>query len=145
MHNKKRISKDRYYLNIAEVVLARSTCIRRKYGVVIVKNDEIISTGYNGSPRGDVNCIDVGYCNREKMKVPKGERYELWKAVHAEQNAIISAGRNKTIVSTLYIVGKEVRTGEYANPNPCLICRRFIKNAGIERIVGLVDNKVVEL
>lgn len=140
-----RISKDKYYLGVAEAILARSTCLRRKYGAVIVREDEIKSTGYNGSCRGEDNCIDAGYCAREVMNVPKGERYELCVAVHAEQNAILSAGREKTIGSTLYIVGKEVSTDEYANPNPCLICRRFIKNAGIVRVVGLFNNEITEL
>lgn len=140
-----RISKDEYYLRIAEAVLARSTCLRRRYGAIIVKNDEIVSTGYNGSPRGEVNCVDVGYCERENLDVPKGERYELCNAVHAEQNAIISAGREKTIDSTLYITGKELWTDTYANPSPCLICRRFIKNAGVKRVVGLVDGKPVDI
>lgn len=140
-----RISKDEYYLGIAEAVLARSTCLRRKYGAVVVKEDSVKSTGYNGSCRGEDNCIDVGYCKRDKMNIPKGERYELCVAIHAEQNAIISAGRDNTIGATLYIVGKEVETGEYANPSPCLICRRFIKNAGITRVVGLVNGKATDL
>jgi dCMP deaminase len=140
-----RISKDEYYLKIAEAVLERSTCLRRKYGAVIIKDDNVISTGYNGSPRGEVNCIDTGVCQRKAMNVPSGERYELCVAIHAEQNAIISAGRDKTIGATLYIVGKEAKTGEYANPNPCIMCRRFIKNAGITRVVGLMKGKVTEL
>lgn len=138
-----RISKDEYYLRIAEAVLARSTCLRRRYGAVIVKNDEIIATGYNGSPRGEINCIDSGYCKRESMNIPKGERYELCVAVHAEQNAIISAGREKAMGSTLYIVGKDIKTGKYADPKPCLICQRFINNAGIKRVVGLVDEHII--
>ena len=85
-----RISKENYYLDIAETVLERATCLRRIYGAIIVKNDEIISTGYNGAPRGRANCVDMGYCSREAMKVPRGERYELCRSVHAEANAIIS-------------------------------------------------------
>ena len=88
-----RISKENYYLDIAETVLERATCLRRIYGAIIVKNDEIISTGYNGAPRGRANCVDMGYCSREAMKVPRGERYELCRSVHAEANAIISASR----------------------------------------------------
>ena len=88
-----RMSKDKYYLNIADAVLDRSTCLRRKYGAIIVKNDEILSTGYNGAPRGRKNCVDLGYCTREQLKVPRGERYELCRSVHAEANAIISAQR----------------------------------------------------
>lgn len=135
-----RISKDAYYLGIAESVLKRSTCLRRNYGAVLVKNDEIISTGYNGSPRGETNCCDVGYCEREKQNIPKGERYELCVAIHAEDNAITSAGRDRAFDSTLYIVGKEASDPtKYANPCPCMMCRRKIKNAGIKRVVGIFD------
>ena len=84
----KRISKENYYLDIAETVLERATCLRRVYGAIIVKNDEIIATGYNGAPRGRANCVDLGYCSREAMRVPRGERYELCRSVHAEANAI---------------------------------------------------------
>ena len=145
MEQVKRISKDEYYLNIAKTVLERSTCLRRKYGAVIVNNDEIVSTGYNGAPRGETNCIDTGYCYREANNIPKGERYEMCVSVHGEQNAIISAARKDMIGATIYIVGKEVSTGEYANPAPCLICRRMIRNAGIVRCVGLVDGKPKEI
>lgn len=136
-----RPTKDEYYLKIAEAVLERSTCLRRKYGAVLVKNDEIVSTGYNGSPRGEANCCDVGYCEREAQGVPKGERYELCCAIHAEDNAITSAGRHKACGATLYIVGKNTTDGSYANPAPCKMCRRKIVNAGITRVVGLVDEK----
>lgn len=140
-----RVSKDMYYLNIAETVLTRSTCLRRKYGAVIVNNDEIISTGYNGAPRGEQNCIDCGYCYREEHNIPKGQMYEACIAVHAEQNAIISAARKDMLGATIYIVGKEVSTGKYANPSPCLICRRMIRNAGIIKCIGLVDGKPQEI
>lgn len=136
-----RPSKDEYYLGIAEAVLARSTCLRRKYGAVLVKDGEIISTGYNGSPRGECNCCDIGYCEREVQGIPKGERYELCVAIHAEDNAITSAGRCKANGATLYIVGKETSTGKYANPAPCMMCRRKIVNAGIARVVGLFYDK----
>ena len=136
-----RLDKDKYYLNIAEQVLERSTCLRRKYGAVLVNNDEIVSTGYNGAPRGETNCVDCGRCKREELGVPKGERYELCVAVHAEQNCIISAARKGMIGGTLYIVGKEAQTDEYANPKPCLICRRMIVNAGIQRVVGIDQNE----
>jgi len=139
-----RISKDEYYLGIAEAVLKRSTCLRRNYGVVLVKNDEIIATGYNGSPRGEENCCDIGKCKREELGVARGERYELCVAIHAEDNAITSAGREKAFGSTLYIVGKE-RDGSYADPSPCLMCRRKIVNAGIVRVVGMIDGKPVEI
>lgn len=132
-----RIDKDNYYLKIAQTVAERSTCLRRKYGAVIVKNDEIISTGYNGSPRGEVNCCDTGVCKREELNVPKGERYELCVAVHAEQNAIISASRDRMLGAKMYITGIEVQEDSmYANPKPCLICSKLIKNAGITQVVG---------
>lgn len=131
-----RVDKNNYYLDIAESVLERSTCARRAFGAVIVKNDEIISTGYNGAPRGRKNCTDLGYCMREKLEIPRGERYEMCRSVHAEQNAIISAARKDIIDSTLYLVGKEVSTGEYVkNAMPCMFCKRFIINAGIKKIV----------
>lgn len=140
-----RISKDEYYLGIAEAVFTRSTCLRRQYGAVIVSNDEIIATGYNGAPRGETNCTDCGTCERERLGIPKGERYELCVATHAEQNAIISASRKDMKGATIYIVGKEASTGEYANPAPCMICRRMIINSGITRCVGLIDGTAAEI
>ena len=142
---KERMSKDLYYLGIAEAVLQRSTCLRRKYGAIIVKDDEIIATGYNGAPRGEENCSDCGFCYRESLNIPKGERYELCKSVHAEQNCIISAARRDMIGSTIYIVGREVANGAYANPAPCIICRRMIVNAGIVRCVGMVVGNAVDI
>lgn len=131
-----RVDKNNYYLDIAESVLERSTCARRAFGAVIVKNDEIISTGYNGAPRGRKNCTDLGYCMREKLEIPRGERYEMCRSVHAEQNAIISAARKDIIDATLYLVGKEVSNGKYVkNAMPCMFCKRFIINAGIKKIV----------
>ncbi len=135
-----RIDKINYYLDIAETVLERGTCLRRNFGAVIVKNDEIISTGYNGAPRGRTNCIDLKYCAREKMNIPRGERYEMCRSVHAEQNAIISASRKDLIDSTLYLVGKEKTDGKYVdNPNPCILCKRFILNAGIKKIIVRIN------
>jgi dCMP deaminase len=110
-------------------VAQRSTCIRRQYGAVIVKNDEIIATGYNGSPRGEENCCDRGQCWREANNIPHGERYEACRSVHAEQNAIISASRSDLIGSTMYLVGFE--NGKPIQAIPCDICARLIKNAGI--------------
>ena len=130
-----RVGKTGYYLGIAEQVLARSTCVRRRYGAVIVNNDEIISTGYNGAPRGEDDCLSRGVCHRDELGVPKGERYELCVAVHAEQNCMLSASRTDMIGGTIYIVGKEVN-GDYADPRPCLLCRKMLKNAGIEKVVG---------
>ena len=106
-----RISKENYYLDIAETVLERSTCLRRQYGAIIVRNDEIVATGYNGAPRGRKNCSDLGYCVREQMRVPRGERYELCRSVHAEANAIISASRNECIGGDIYLVGHDAKTG----------------------------------
>ena len=131
-----RISKENYYLDIAETVLDRATCLRRVYGAIIVKNDEIISTGYNGAPRGRANCVDMGYCSREAMKVPRGERYELCRSVHAEANAIISASRRDMVGGTIYLVGRDARTGELlADATSCLMCRRMVINAGLEKVV----------
>lgn len=143
-----RITKDEYYLGISEAVAQRSTCLRRKYGCVIVNNDEIISTGFNGAPRGEANCCDLGVCRRDVLGVAKGERYELCRSVHAEQNAIISASRRDMLGATLYITGLEVQDvgHKYANPEPCMICQRFIKNAGIEKVIGrAVDGSVVDI
>lgn len=136
-----RRDKINYYLDIAETVIERGTCLRRNFGAVIVKDDEIISTGYVGAPRGRANCCDLGYCKREKLNVPRGERYELCRSVHAEQNAIISAPRNEMIGSTLYLVGKTVDTKEYVEKAmPCALCKRMIINAGIKNII-IRDNK----
>ena len=132
----KRRDKINYYLDIAEAVSERGTCLRRNYGAVIVKNDEIISTGYVGAPRGRANCCDLGYCVRERLDIPRGQRYEMCRSVHAEQNAIISASRNDMLGAVLYLVGKEVKTGEYVkNARPCTLCERFIINAGIKRVI----------
>ncbi|MFT3951256.1 MAG: deaminase [Oscillospiraceae bacterium] len=131
-----RRDKVNYYLDLAEVVSQRCTCIRRHYGAVIVKNDEVISTGYVGAPRGRENCTDLGVCVREKKAVPRGERYELCRSVHAEANAIISASRNDMLDGTLYLVGIETSTGDYvSNANSCSMCKRLIINAGIKNVV----------
>lgn len=131
-----RRDKTNYYLDLADVVSKRGTCLRRRYGAVIVKNDEVISTGYVGAPRGRKNCSDIEYCIRQKMNIPRGERYELCRSVHAEANAIISAEREKMIGSTLYLSGREVDTGEYIkNSNSCSMCKRQIINAGISQVV----------
>ena len=131
-----RIDKNNYYLDIAESVLERSTCIRRCFGAVIVKNDEIVSTGYNGAPRGRKNCIDLGFCMREKLNVPRGERYELCRSVHGEENAIISAARKDIIGGTLYLVGKTYEDKKYVkDARPCAMCKRTIINSGLEKII----------
>ena len=132
----KRVDKNNYYLDIAEATLERATCLRKKWGAVIVKNDEIISTGYNGAPRGRKNCTDIGYCKRESMNIPRGERYELCRSVHAEENAIISASRRDMIGSTLYMTGKDVKTNDYVEKSmPCAMCKRAIINSGIKNII----------
>ena len=131
-----RISKENYYLDIAETVLERATCLRRVYGAIIVKQDEIISTGYNGAPRGRKNCVDMGYCTREAMRVPRGERYELCRSVHAEANAIISASRRDMVGGTLYLVGRNAQTGELlTDATSCAMCRRLVINAGLKEVV----------
>lgn len=131
-----RVDKVNYYLDIAETVLERGTCLRRNFGAIIVNNDEIISTGYVGAPRGRKNCCDIGYCTREKLKIPRGERYELCRSVHAEQNAIISASRKDMIDGTLYLVGIRKDTGEYEDgANSCQTCRKMIINAGIKEVI----------
>ena len=131
-----RISKDTYYLNIAKEVASRGTCLRRNYGAVIVKNDEIISTGYTGAPRGRANCNAIGRCIRQERKVPSGERYEICRSVHAEMNAIISASRQDMIGATLYLYGWDVENiCEKKNPKPCTLCERMIINSGITKVV----------
>lgn len=131
-----RRDKQNYYLDIAQTVAERGTCLRRNYGAIIVKNDEIISTGYVGAPRGRKNCSDLGYCIRQEMQIPRGERYEMCRSVHAEANAIISASRNELIDSTLYLVGLEADTGEIvANSSCCAMCKRMVINAGIKQVV----------
>ena len=138
-----RKDKINYYLDIAASVSERSTCLRRHYGCVIVKNDEIISTGYNGAPRGRKNCDDLGFCYREQMDIPRGERYELCRSVHAEQNAIISASRNELIDADLYMVGINAKTGEIEpKATSCMMWKRVVINSGIKRvIVRDPDNK----
>jgi dCMP deaminase len=136
MSSKLRTDKHNYYLDIAQTVLERSTCIRRKFGAIIVKNDEIVATGYNGAPRGRENCIDLGYCVREQKNIPRGERYELCRSVHAEANCIISAPRSMLIGSDLYMACKDAQTGELVpDSNSCSMCKRLIINAGINRVI----------
>ena len=136
-NNIKRRDKTNYYLDLAETVSQRCTCLRRHYGAVIVKNDEVISTGYVGAPRGRKNCSDLGYCTRKKMNIPRGERYELCRSIHAEANAIISAPREKMLGSTLYLVGKETdeNKGYIKNAVCCSMCKRMVINAGIKTVV----------
>lgn len=137
-----RRDKINYYLDLAETVAQRCTCLRHHYGAVIVKDDEVVSTGYVGAPRGRTNCSDLGYCLRQKMDIPRGERYELCRSVHAEANAIISASRKEMIGADLYLVGTEVSDGSYIkNAVCCSMCKRLVINAGISRVI-VRDDKV---
>lgn len=141
-----RISKEMYYLNIAREVAGRSTCLRRKYGAVIVNNDQIISTGYCGAPRDTRNCVDIGVCIRKQMNVKHGEHYEWCRSVHAEQNAIIHASRLEMINSTLYLVGIDYDTNTLLDVSePCKICKRLIINAGIKQVVTLDHGQVTTI
>ena len=140
-----RRSKENYYLDIADAALKRSTCLRRRYGAIVVREDEILSTGYNGAPRGRRNCSDLGYCAREKLNIPRGERYELCRSVHAEANAIISAARRDMLGGTLYLVGRDARSGELLkDATPCAMCRRLIINAGIRKVVARIGEDLYE-
>lgn len=131
-----RRDRENYYLDIAQAVLGRGTCLRRNFGAIIVKNDQILSTGYAGAPRGRQNCSDLGVCLREKLRVPRGERYELCRSVHAEANAIIHASRSEMTGATLYLVGVDAQTEELVpDASPCSMCKRMIINAGISRVI----------
>lgn len=144
-----RRDKINYYLDIAQSVLKRGTCLRRNYGSIIVKNDEIISTGYTGAPRYRQNCIDLGFCMREKLGIPRGERYEMCRSVHSEANAIISAPRSEMIGATLYLVGEDAKTGELVcDATSCAMCKKLIINAGIKEVIvrtGENDFKVIPI
>jgi len=131
-----RRDKYNYYLDIAQTVAERGTCMRRKFGSIIVKDDEIISTGYVGSPRGRKNCCDLGECTRERLGIPQGERYELCRSVHAETNAIISAARRDMLGATMYLVCIDANTADLtAGTSPCSMCKRQIINSGISKVV----------
>ena len=131
-----RVSKHNYYLDIAQTVAERSTCLRKMYGAIIVKDDVIVSTGYNGAPRGRKNCSDLNYCMRDKLNIPRGERYELCRSVHSEANAIIAASRERMLGATLYMVCVEPSSRELVSgTNSCMMCKRLIINAGIETVI----------
>jgi len=137
-----RKDKENYYLDIAETVMLRSTCRRRRFGAIIVLNDEIIATGYNGAPRGRKNCLDLAVCMRDELNVPRGERYELCRSVHAEANAIISASRRDMMGATLYLSGVDAITGDLLDDtHSCSMCRRLIINSGIEKTVCRVGDE----
>ena len=132
-----RPDKTKYYLDIAKVIATRSTCLRRHYGAVIVKDDQIISTGYNGSARGAVNCVDVHKCMRQGLAHNDGN-YGACPAVHAEMNALLAAGRERTLDAILYLSGYDLEEDRFLNTDevtPCPICARLIQNAGIAKII----------
>ena len=137
-----RIDKVNYYLDIAEAVAERSTCLRKKYGSVIVNNDEIISTGYSGAPRGRKNCIDIGECTKKKY-LPDTHHggYDMCRAVHSEQNAIISAARKEMIGGTLYLCGYKGEHVYEEGASPCLMCRKMIINSGIEKVIVRINKE----
>ena len=131
-----RRDKDNYYLDMAESVSQRCTCLRRHYGAVIVRDDEVISTGYVGAPRGRKNCTDLDSCIREERKIARGERYELCRSVHAEANAIISAARRDMLGSLMYLTGIDMSTNDYVeNASSCAMCKRLLINAGISKLI----------
>ncbi len=131
-----RISKINYYLDIAQTVAERSTCLRRSFGAIIVKDDVIVSTGYNGAPRGRANCNEINYCMRDKLQIPRGERYELCRSIHAEANAIISAPRERMLGATLYMVCVNPKDGSlYEGTSSCMMCKRLVINAGISTVI----------
>lgn len=141
-----RPSKTEYYLNIAKEVAQRATCLRRRFGAVIVREDQIVSTGYVGAPRGAPNCIDVGTCAREELKIPSGERYELCHSVHAELNAIINAARTgvSLLGGIMYLYGENIDNTLIEDLKPCQMCRRAIINAGLEKLITLTREGIQE-
>ncbi|MEW6418216.1 MAG: dCMP deaminase family protein [Nitrospirota bacterium] len=125
---------DEYFIGIARAVSTRATCLRRKYGAVITKDNIIVSTGYNGAPAGMKDCLEVGKCTRKELQIPHGERYELCHSVHAEANAIIRASVDELRGSTMYISGVDEK-GSECNSEPCMMCKRMILNSKIEKVV----------
>ena len=144
-----RVSKHNYYLDIAQTVAERSTCLRKKYGAIIVKNDTIVSTGYNGAPRGRKNCTDIGVCMRDKLNIPRGERYEMCRSVHSEANAIIAASREQMLGATLYMACVDAKTGELVcDTCSFMMCKRLVINAGIETVIirtGTDTYKIIDV
>jgi len=131
-----RPSKEEYYLRLAEEVSTRSTCRRKQFGAVIVKDDQIISTGYNGAPRAAPNCIELGVCPRDQAGIPTGQRYELCRSVHAEANAIIHAARRDMLDGVLYLACVDAKTGALvAGTRPCQMCTRLVMNAGLREVL----------
>ena len=131
-----RVSKNNYYLDIAQTVSERSTCLRRRFGAIIVKNDVIVSTGYNGAPRGRKNCCELGTCYRDSLGIPKGERYELCRSVHAEANAIIAAPRERMLGATIYMVCVDPKDNSIVEGcSSCMMCTRLVSNSGITKVI----------
>lgn len=141
----KRMTKKEYYIGIAKAVAKRSTCLKRHYGCIIVKNDEVIATGYNGSPRGEENCCDRGTCDRLNKPHNSGD-YSDCCSVHAEQNAMLSASRKDMLGAVMYLYGEEENPfGNYSsilNPHPCPICHRMLKNSGIKKVVTINEEEI---
>lgn len=133
--NGKRISKIDTYLNCAETFALRSTCLKRKYGAVIVKDDVVISTGYNGSPRGYDNCCDLGSCPRIERNMHQGEGYGICRAIHAEMNALLNCSREQTIGADLYLAGVNPNDNSIHKAKPCPVCARNIIQAGINKVI----------
>jgi dCMP deaminase len=147
-----RPTKIDYYLNIATEIATRATCLRRNYGAIIVKDDRIVSTGYNGSPRGCNNCSEVGKCKRNEMGIPQGQNYDKCLSVHAEQNAMLAASKEEMQGAILYLAGIEVETGEIIGlPIPCLLCKKMLINAGVDKVIartnknGKLGHKVMRI
>lgn len=133
-NNGTRVSMIDTYLNCAEVFAYRSTCIKRKYGAVIVKDDAVISTGYNGAPRGKQNCCDIGHCPRKVLNLHQGQGYDICRAIHAEANALLNCSREQTINADLYLVGINPEDNSIHEAKPCPLCSRMIIQAGIRNV-----------
>lgn len=143
--NPKRVSKNQYYLGIAEEVARRSTCFRRSLGAIIIRDDQIISTGYVGAPRKTKDSLEHGFCLRDKLNIPHGQRYELCRSVHAEQNAIINAARAgvSLLGGDMYIYGSAAGKFQPIDALPCFICKKMIINAGLKRVIcSTADGKM---
>lgn len=145
--NRKRVSKDEYYLNIAKEVARRSTCFRRSIGAIIIRDDQIISTGYVGAPRKTKDSFEHGFCLRDKLNIPHGQRYELCRSVHAEQNAIINAARAgvSLLGGDMYIYGSIYGKEEPINAYPCFICKKMIINASLTRIICSTEDGKIKI
>jgi len=143
---KKRISKDEYYLNIAREVAERSACFRNKGGAIIVRDDQIIATGYIGAPRKTKDCFEREECLRDKLKIPHGRQYEICRSVHAEMNAIINAARAGVSLfeGDMYIYCRD-KEGKEIDSFPCFICKKMIINAGLKRVICSTKEKGIKI